>query len=191
MNNYQPNVAPGQANQGEVRDLKTTSCCIVGAGPAGAMLALLLVRRGVPVILLEMHRDFDRDFRGDTVHPSILEVLDQVGLANKLLEIPHSKVTGPTLQFANGPFRPFDLSRLKTRFPYIAMIPQVRFLELITREAAKYPEFRLVMHAQVQHLIEENGTIAGVRYLAADGAEHELRAKLTVGTDGRFSVVRR
>ena len=171
--------------------VETTSCCIVGAGPAGAMLALLLARRGVPVALLEMHKDFDRDFRGDTVHPSILEVLDQVGLASKLLEIPHSKVTGPTLQFANGPFRPFDLNRLKTRFPYIAMIPQVRFLELITREAAKYPEFRLLMHAQVQRLIEENGTIAGVRYLDADGAEHELRAKLTVGTDGRFSLVRR
>jgi 2-polyprenyl-6-methoxyphenol hydroxylase-like FAD-dependent oxidoreductase len=175
----------------QVRDVQTTSCCIVGGGPAGAMLALLFARRGVPVTLLEMHKDFDRDFRGDTVHPSILEVLDQIGLADKLLEIPHSKVTGPTLQFANGPFRPFDLGRLKTRFPYIAMIPQVRFLGFITREAAKYPEFKLVMHAQVQHLIEENGAVVGVRYLGDDGAEHELRAKLTVGTDGRFSVVRR
>ena len=176
-------------NQG--RDVETTCCCIVGGGPAGAMLALLLARRGVPVTLLEMHKDFDRDFRGDTVHPSILEVLDQIGLANKLLEIPHSKVTGPTLQFANGPFRPFDLGRLKTRFPYIAMIPQVRFLEFITREAAKYPEFKLVMHAQVQRLIEENGMVVGVGYLGDHGVEHELRAKLTVGTDGRFSLVRR
>jgi 2-polyprenyl-6-methoxyphenol hydroxylase-like FAD-dependent oxidoreductase len=172
------------------KEFHTTSCCIVGGGPAGTMLAFLLARSGVPVTLLEMHKDFDRDFRGDTVHPSILEVLDQVGLAQKLLELPHSRITGPTLQFANGPFRPFDLSRLKTRFPYIAMIPQVRFLEFITREAAKYPEFKLIMHAQVQHLIEENGTVAGVRYLGSDG-EQELRAKLTVGTDGRFSVIRR
>ena len=175
----------------QVRDVQTTSCCIVGGGPAGAVLALLLARRGVPVTLLEMHKDFDRDFRGDTVHPSILEVLDQIGLADKLLEIPHSKITGPTLQFANGPFRPFNLRRLKTRFPYIAMIPQVHFLGFITREAARYPGFKLVMHAQVQHLVEENGAVIGVRYLGDDGVEHELRSKLTVGTDGRFSVVRR
>jgi 2-polyprenyl-6-methoxyphenol hydroxylase-like FAD-dependent oxidoreductase len=166
-----------------------TSCCVVGGGPAGAVLSLLLARRRVPVTLLEMHKDFDREFRGDTVHPSILEILDQIGLADKLHEIPHSKVTGPTLQFANGPFRPFDLGRLKTRFPYILMVPQARFLEFITAEAAKYPEFKLVMHAQVQRLLEENGSVVGVRYLGAEG-DREIRAKLTVGADGRFSIVR-
>ena len=154
------------------------------------MLALLLARRGISVTLLEMHKDFDREFRGDTIHPSTLELLDQMGLAAKLHEIPHTKLTGPTLQLATGPFRPFDLSRLKTRFPYILMIPQVRFLEFITREASKYPQFRLVMRAQVQHLVVENGAVVGVRYFSPDG-EHELRAPLTVGADGRFSTVRR
>lgn len=178
------------AADAEVVDSQKTSCCIAGGGPGGAVLALLLARRGVPVTLLEMHKDFDREFRGDTVHPSVMEILDQIGLAGKLLEIPHTKVTGPTLQFANGPFRPFDLGRLKTRFPYILMVPQVRFLEFITREAAKYPQFRLVMQANAHQLVEENGVVCGVRYLASDGL-HEVRASLTVGADGRFSQLRR
>lgn len=179
-----------QAADADVVDSQKTSCCIAGGGPGGAVLALLLARRGVPVTLLEMHKDFDREFRGDTVHPSVMEILDQIGLAGKLLEIPHTKVTGPTLQFANGPFRPFDLGRLKTRFPYILMVPQVRFLEFITREAAKYPQFRLVMQANAHQLVEENGVVCGVRYLASDGL-HEVRASLTVGADGRFSQLRR
>ena len=182
--------SPAQTTTRNAAGISQTACCIVGGGPAGAMLALLLARRGVHVTLLEMHKDFDREFRGDTIHPSILEILDQIGLAEKLHKIPHTKVTGPTVQFADGPFRPFELSRLPTRFPYILMIPQSRFLEFITAEAAKLPQFKLVMQAQVQHLIEEDGVVRGVRYLAADG-EHELRASLTVGADGRFSMIRK
>jgi len=182
---------PGAAPQGAAGNAQPTACCIVGGGPGGAVLSLLLARRGIPVTLLEMHKDFDREFRGDTVHPSTIEILDQIGLACKLHEIPHTKVYGPTLQFADGPFRPFDLRRLNTRFPYILLVAQSRFLEFITAEAARYPQFTLLMHSQVQHLLEENGVVTGVRYLASDGIEHEIRATLTVGADGRFSTVRK
>jgi 2-polyprenyl-6-methoxyphenol hydroxylase-like FAD-dependent oxidoreductase len=185
-----PPAASSRATYEELRDVQETSCCIVGGGPAGVMLSLLLARRGIPVTLLEMHKDFDREFRGDTIHPSTLEILDQLGLANKLHEIPHTKVSGPAIKFADGLFRPFDLGRLKTRFPYILLVPQVRFLEFITREAAKYPCFKLVMHANVTQLLKENGTVRGVRYLTPDGA-HEMRTPLTVGADGRFSLLRR
>ncbi|HWZ53766.1 MAG TPA: FAD-dependent oxidoreductase [Candidatus Acidoferrales bacterium] len=167
-----------------------TVCCIVGGGPGGAMLALLLARRGIRVTLLEMHKDFDREFRGDTVHPSTLELLDQLGLAEKIHRLRHATVTSPTLQIATGSFRPFDLGRLKTKFPYILMLPQKDLLELLTAEAAKYPNFRLEMGANVTQLITENGTVRGVHY-EQDGNPHELRATLTIGADGRFSRVRR
>jgi len=154
------------------------------------MLALLLARKGVRVTLLEMHRDFDREFRGDTIHPSVMEILDQIGLVEKLHEIPHTKVSGPTLQFANGTIRPFDLGRLKTKFGYILLVPQAKFLEFITGEGAKYSSFKLVMHANVNGLVEQGGVVCGVHYADDDGT-HEVQAQLVVGADGRFSQMRR
>jgi len=166
-----------------------TRCVIAGAGPGGSMLALLLARRGVPVTLLEMHKDFDREFRGDTVHPSTLEILDQLGLAEKVHQLPHSKVYGPSFMTSKGLFQPFDLRRLKTKFPYILMIPQAKFLELLTGEAVRYPQFRLKMGANVYDLIRESGSVRGVRYQTSD-SKAEIRALLTVGADGRHSRVR-
>jgi 2-polyprenyl-6-methoxyphenol hydroxylase-like FAD-dependent oxidoreductase len=168
---------------------KTKGCCIVGAGPAGAMLALLLARRGVPVTLLEMHQDFDREFRGDTVHPSTLEILDQLGLAERVHELRNSKISGPTLLTDRGPFTPFDLRRLKTKYPYILMVHQKDLLALLTEEAKKYPGFRLLMGANAVGVIREEGVVCGVQYQTNNGI-HELRALLTVGADGRFSRVR-
>ena len=181
--------APQSKTAEPILDSQQTTCCIVGGGPGGMMLALLLARKGVPVTLLEAHKDFDRDFRGDTIHPSILEILDEIGLAEPLHKLRHVKVFGPTLRAANTSFSPFDFRRLKTKFPYIMLIPQTKFLEFIASEASKYPEFRLRTTANVESLIEEKGSVRGVRYQSIDGL-HEVRALLTVGADGRFSKVR-
>jgi 2-polyprenyl-6-methoxyphenol hydroxylase-like FAD-dependent oxidoreductase len=166
-----------------------TTCCIVGGGPGGMMLALLLARLQVPVTLLEQHQDFDREFRGDTIHPSTLEILDQIGLAEPLHQLKHSKIYGPTLRLANSTFSPVDLRRLRIKFPYVLLVPQARFLDFLAAEAAKYPNFKLVMGANVDRLIEEDGRVRGVRYQSVDKV-HEVRALLTVGADGRFSRVR-
>ena len=170
--------------------VEETTCCIAGAGPAGAILALLLARKGVPVMLLEEHMDFNRDFRGDTVHPSVLEILDEIGLADRLLQIKHTRVYGIPVQTAGRTITLADLRPLKTRFNYVAMIPQARFLEFITGEAKRYPNFTLVMGARVEKLIEEDGYVHGVQYRGRDGW-HEVRATLTVGADGRFSRLRK
>jgi 2-polyprenyl-6-methoxyphenol hydroxylase-like FAD-dependent oxidoreductase len=173
-----------------VRDVARTTCCVVGGGPAGAVLGLLLARAGVDVTLLEAHPDFDREFRGDTLHPSVMEIMAQLGLADRLLELRHAEARTFTLQTVSGPFTPVDFSRLNTEYPYITMMPQTSFLEFITGEARRYQNFRLVMEARVRELIEEDGVIRGVRYESEDG-RHEVRAVLTVGADGRGSRVRR
>jgi 2-polyprenyl-6-methoxyphenol hydroxylase-like FAD-dependent oxidoreductase len=166
-----------------------TSCCIVGGGPAGAVLALILARQGIPVVLLEAHEDFERDFRGDTIHPSVLEILDELGLAGRLHELRHSKIRKAAFMTPAGTLTLADFGRLKTPYPYIMMLPQAHFLEFLTAEAKLYPNFQLRMGARVEELIVEGGAVRGVRY-DTDAGVHEVRAQLTVGADGRSSRVR-
>src|SRR6516164_2894997 len=184
-----PQKASGQAAIDNVPNVQQTTCCVVGGGPGGMMIALLLARQGISVTLLEAHQDFDRQFRGDTLHPAILEILDQIGLADRLHQLRHAKIEGGALSTPHGPDAIFDLHWIKTRFPYIMLIPQEEFLDFLAAEARKYPSFRLVMGANVQQLIEEDGVVRGVRY-RAPGGWHEVRALLTVGADGRFSMIR-
>jgi 2-polyprenyl-6-methoxyphenol hydroxylase-like FAD-dependent oxidoreductase len=166
------------------------SCCVVGAGPAGVALSLFLARAGVPVTLLEAQRDFDRDFRGDTIHPATLEVLDQIGLASRVHELPHVKAECFRFVSPLGVDTPAVFSRLPTPFPYMMIMPQARFLEFLVEEAKRYPHFMLVLGAHVDTLLEEDGVVCGVGYRVGD-ARHEVRAALTVAADGRFSRVRK
>jgi 2-polyprenyl-6-methoxyphenol hydroxylase-like FAD-dependent oxidoreductase len=128
----------------DLLNIQNTDCCIVGSGPAGAVLALLLARQGIAVTLLEAHRDFDRDFRGDTLQPSVLEIMEELGLSDGLLQIPHSKAHQPQMHAEEGNFTFIDYSHLKTNFPYLTVMPQVRFIEFAIAQAQQYPNFQLI-----------------------------------------------
>lgn len=173
-----------------IQSMEETTCCIVGGGPAGAVLSLLLARQGVKVMLLESHKDFDRSFRGDTIHPHILEELDKIGLTERLLEIPHTKMSKLIGHAESGDLVFANFSHMKIKFPYIAVIHQAEFLKFITEEAKRYPNFKLVMEAKVDDLIQKNGNVDGVRYRIGNH-RHEVRASLTVAADGRYSRLRR
>ncbi|HKS48219.1 MAG TPA: FAD-dependent oxidoreductase [Amycolatopsis sp.] len=168
-----------------------TDCVVVGGGPAGMVLGLLLARAGVEVTVLEKHGDFLRDFRGDTVHPSTLLLLDELGLGEKFAALPQAsrlyEVVFPT---PRGNVKVADLRRLKTPHPYVAMVPQWDLLDLLAEAGKAEPTFRLRMNTEVTGLVAESGQVAGVRYRTADGEIGELRANLVVGCDGRWSVVR-
>jgi 2-polyprenyl-6-methoxyphenol hydroxylase-like FAD-dependent oxidoreductase len=166
-------------------------CCIVGAGPAGLMLGLLLARAGVRATVIEKHADFLRDFRGDTIHPSTLEAMSQLGYLDEFLSLPHQKA--PTLHAEiGGRTRTIaDFSRLPTRCKYIAFMPQWDFLDFLARKARAFPHFRLEMGCEAVGLIERDGGVAGIVAHDGDGNERHFGAALVVGADGRDSLLRR
>jgi 2-polyprenyl-6-methoxyphenol hydroxylase-like FAD-dependent oxidoreductase len=155
------------------------------------MLGLLLARAGVEVLVLEKHADFLRDFRGDTLHPSTLRLFDELGLASELLRLPHR--TTPVLEVTTdaGDFTLADFRRLPGRFRYIAFMPQWDFLDFVTGQARKLPGFRLRMEAEALAVLEEDGRVVGLTYRDQAGADHQVRARLTVAADGRDSRLRR
>ena len=166
-----------------------TRCCIAGGGPAGMMLGYLLARAGVEVIVLEKHADFLRDFRGDTIHPSTLEVMHELGILEEFLKRPHSKVFQAGGQIGDELITLADFSHLPTKCKFIAFMPQWDFLDFIADHGALYPAFNLKMRAEVEELIEEGNRVVGVRAKTSEGPI-EIRADLIVGADGRSSVVR-
>ncbi|MGA9692866.1 MAG: FAD-dependent oxidoreductase, partial [Pseudonocardiaceae bacterium] len=170
--------------------MERTTCCVVGGGPAGMMLALLLARAGVAVTVLEKHGDFLRDFRGDTVHPSTLTLLDELNLGAEFAKIPHRLVEQLQVQLDSGVLPVADFRRIPGPHKHLALVPQWDFLDLLADAGRTEPTFTLRLNTMATGLLIEGGAVTGVRYRSPDGASSELRADLTVACDGRRSVLR-
>ena len=171
------------------RDALTTQCAIAGGGPAGLMLGLLLARAGVDVVALEKHGDFLRDFRGDTIHPSTMEVMHELGWLEEFLQLPHQPVPRLSAQFGDTVITLADFSRLRCHARFIAMMPQWDFLAFLARKARGFPSFRLIMQGEAQELLRENERVVGLRGRNSAGAI-DIRADLIVAADGRASTLR-
>jgi 2-polyprenyl-6-methoxyphenol hydroxylase-like FAD-dependent oxidoreductase len=166
-----------------------TTCCVVGGGPAGIMLGYLLARAGVAVTVLEKHNDFFRDFRGDTVHPSTLEVMYELGILDDFLKVPHQELTSAGRIYGDYPFTAAVTTSLPTHCKFIALMPQWDFLDFLAGQARQFPGFNLRMQNEAVDLIDEGGRIRGVMAQTPDGTA-EIRADLVVGCDGRQSRTR-
>src|SRR5438094_231068 len=167
----------------------SVDCCIAGGGPAGMMLGYLLARAGVETLVVEKHADFLRDFRGDTIHPSTLELMHELRLLDKFLALPHEKVYQLTGQIGGVEVTIADFSHLPTQCRFIAFMPQWDFLNFLVEEAKRYPAFQLKMQSEVTGLLEKDGRVVGVQVKTPEGMA-SIEACLVVGADGRHSVVR-
>src|SRR5947209_14054731 len=174
---------------GRMNEVIYTRCCIAGGGPAGVMLGFLLARMGIDAFVLEKHADFLREFRGDTIHPSTLEIMHELGILDEFLRRPHQELKQLNAQIGDAKLTVADFSHLPLRSKFIAFMPQWEFLNFIAEQAMRYSTFKLMMQAEAKNLIDEGGRVTGIRASTPGGAL-EIRADLIVGADGRHSTVR-
>src|SRR6476620_9466341 len=167
----------------------SATVCVAGGGPAGMVLGLLLARAGIDVVVLEKHQDFFRDFRGDTIHPSTLELMHELGLLDEFLKLPHQEVARLTFQIGAERIPMVDFSHLPTHCKFVALMPQWDFLDFIAQHGKRYPGFHLLMQAEATDLISNGGRVTGLR-AKTPGGDIEIHAALVVGCDGRHSTVR-